>query len=167
MSTNFESVYSRIDYNQIGLTSVDTLKAIDFNSNVLVCVGDHTGSVDCFLIKSSDLSAPETLFKTLPNANSKINCVEIIAADTRSPRFLISFGSSVIRGFNKKGKQFFGLELNNLTEPIKHLKVRWPSEVMVAGQFIYNHYVISSDDANSKSSSMQNRNCYISSGKIN
>lgn len=167
MSTNFESVYSRIDYNQIGLTSVDTLKAIDFNSNVLVCVGDHTGSVDCFLIKSSDLSAPETLFKTLPNANSKINCVEIIAADTRSPRFLISFGSSVIRGFNKKGKQFFGLELNNLTEPIKHLKVRWPSEVMVAGQFIYNHYVISSDDANSKSSSVQNRNCYISSGKIN
>lgn len=146
---------------------MDTLKAIDFNSNVLVCVGDYTGSVDCFLIRSHDPSTPETLFKTLPNANSKINCVEIIAANTRSPRFLVSFGSSVIRGFNKKGKQFFGLELNNLTEPIKHLKLRWPSEVMVAGQFIFNHYVISTDDANSKSSSVQNRNCYISSGKIN
>lgn len=163
----FDDVFNRIDYNQIGLTSANTLKAIDFNSNVLVCVGDYTGSVDCFLIKTSDQST-DTLFKTLPNANSKISCVEIVTADTKSPKFLVSFGSSIIRGYNKKGKQFFGLELNNLTEPIKHLKLKWPSELFIASQFIFNHYVISSDDANtSKSSMVQNRNCYISSGKIN
>ena len=161
---SFENVFSRIDYNQIGLTSVNTLKAIDFNSNVLCCVGDHTGSVDCFVIKNNDLSTPETLFKTLPNANSKISCVEIVGSEAKSPKFIITFGSSVMRGFNKRGKQFFGLELNNLTEPIRHLKLRWPTELFVAGNLIFNHYVITSDN---NKSSVQNRNYFISPGKIN
>lgn len=100
---DFESVFTRIDYNQIGLTSNNTLKVIDFKSNILACVGDYTGSLHCFLIKSSDFSTAETLFKTLPNVNSKINCVEIVEADTKSPKFLVSFGSSTIRGFNRKG----------------------------------------------------------------
>lgn len=89
--------------------------------------------------------------------NSKINCVELFSGSSgsgsSSARILAALGSSTIRGYNKKGKQFFCLELNNLTEPIKLFKMRWPDEIFVVGQYIYNSYLINSESINASSSS--------------
>lgn len=87
--------------------------------------------------------------------NAKINCVEVFAggSSTSSVRILAASGSSTIKGYNKKGKQFFCLELNNLTEPIKMFKMRWPEEIFVVGQYIYNSYLINTETLNGNSSS--------------
>ncbi|CAG2114680.1 unnamed protein product, partial [Medioppia subpectinata] len=140
---------NRIDYTQVGLTSKNSFKLIKQgvvgadNGTIAAVVGDHSGSVHCFTLRP-DSSNIDTVFKTLPGPNAKISCIEVINSSNSggSPKILVAFGSSVIRGYNKKGKQFFGLELNNLTEPIKCLKMRWPNEIFISGHYIYNNYVI-------------------------
>ena len=83
-----------------------------------------------------------------------------------SPKILVALGSAIIRGYTKKGKQFFGLELNNLTEPIKNFKMRWPNELFISGQYIYNNYII--NEADSKAgASVQSKNYYVCPEKIN
>lgn len=161
---------NRIDYLQVGLTSVNTLKVINIASidnqlTELAVIGDHTGSIHCFSIKT-DSSNVNTIFKTLPAPNAKINSVQIIKSTTSSsPKILVSFGSSIIRGYTYKGKQFFALELNNSTEPIKHLQVRWPNDIFICGKFIYNHYSLS-PQANDQHTVIRSKNFYVSPGKI-
>ena len=43
--------------------------------------------------------------------------------------------------------------MNNLTEPIKLFKMRWPDEIFVVGQYIYNSYLINTETMNANSSS--------------
>ncbi len=82
-----------------------------------------------------------------------------------SPKILVALGSAIIRGYTKKGKQFFGLELNNLTEPIKNFKMRWPNELFISGHYIYNNYLI--NETNNKSgASVQSKNYYVCPEKI-
>ncbi len=84
-----------------------------------------------------------------------------------SPKILVAFGSAIIRGYTKKGKQFFGLELNNLTEPIKSFKMRWPNQIYITGHYIYNNYTINSDGDSKSSSVVQSKNYYVCPEKIN
>ncbi len=84
-----------------------------------------------------------------------------------SPKILVAFGSSIIRGYTKKGKQFFGLELNNLTEPIKSFKMRWPNQLYIIGQYIYNSYTINSEGDSRSGSIVQSKNYYVCPEKIN
>ena len=97
--------------------------------------------------------------------NSKINCIEVFGGHNpnSSIKILSACGSSTIKGFNKKGKQFFTLELNNLTEPIKMFKIRWPDEIFVVGQYIYNSYLINTDSMNANN---VNYNLSNSSNKL-
>lgn len=87
-------------------------------------------------------------------------------ASTGGPKILVALGAAVIRGYNKKGKEFFALELNNLTEPIKNFKMRWPNELFISGHYIYNNYIINETDAKS-GTSVISKNYYICPEKIN
>ncbi|CAG2166581.1 unnamed protein product [Oppiella nova] len=164
---------NRIDYTQVGLTSKNSFKLIKQgiaspdNGTIAAVVGDHSGSVHCFTLRP-DSTNIDTIFKTLPGPNAKISCIEVINSSNSggSPKILVAFGSSVIRGYNKKGKQFFGLELNNLTEPIKSLKMRWPNEIFISGHYIYNNYIITESDSKS-GSGVQSKNYYVCPEKIN
>lgn len=75
------------------------------------------------------------------------------SSSASSVRILAASGSSTVKGYNKKGKQFFCLELNNLTEPIKMFKMRWPDEIFVVGQYIYNSYLINTESMNGNAGS--------------
>lgn len=165
---------NRVDYLQVGLTSPNTLKVLspgssDNHMTIVAVVGDHSGSLCCFSLRH-DSTNVSTIFKTLPGPNAKITSVQVVrgSSSSASPKILVAFGSSVIRGYTAKGKQFFGLELNNLTEPIRHLQIKWPADVYICGHFIYNHYVLTSEsaEADNKSSIIQSKNFYVSPGKI-
>ncbi|XP_054159812.1 Bardet-Biedl syndrome 7 protein-like [Oppia nitens] len=163
---------NRIDYTQVGLTSRNSFKLIKYgivspDSGLFAAVvGDHSGSVHCFTFRP-DSANIDTIFKTLPGPNAKISCIEVINSSnpSGSPKILMAMGSSVIRGYTKKGKQFFGLELNNLTEPIKSLKMRWPNEIFITGHYIYNNYIITESDSKS-GSAVQSKNYYVCPEKI-
>lgn len=161
-----QSLFSRVDYLQVGLTSKNSFKLIrKSNESIDVAIGDHSGSLQLFTLQS-DSNQVETIFKTLPGKlnlvaivdfeffsigpNAKINCIEVFSSQN-SAKILTAYGSSTIKGFNRKGKQFFTLELNNLTEPIKIFKVRWPDEIFVVGQFIYNSYLINTESISANS----------------
>lgn len=165
--------FSRLDYIQVGLTSKNTFrslhKAVGQETADLV-IGDHAGSVHSFSVRS-DSNQIETIFRTLPGPNSKINCVEVLNENSNSYRILVATGPSTIKGYNKKGKQFFALELNNLTEPIRIFKVRWPEEIFVVGQFIYNSYMINNNENSSgnkvANSVVKSRHYYVCPEKVN
>ena len=164
---------NRVDYLQVGLTSQNTLKSIDLGPvDKLIAagavIGDHTGSVHCFAVKH-DSAQVETIFKTLPGPNAKISCVQVVGGISGTSKILVAFGFSIIKGFSRKGKQFFGLELNNLTEPIKHLQLRWPTDIFICGQYIYNHYVLNAEPvsgSSEKSTIIEAKDFYISPSKI-
>lgn len=84
-----------------------------------------------------------------------------------APKVLVSYNSSVIRGFTKKGSQFFGLELNNLTEPIKCFKINWPNEIYICGHYIYNNYIINVNENSKNGSVVQSKNYYVCPERIN
>lgn len=80
--------------------------------------------------------------------NAKITCIDAYSGlkSSGSTKILIVYGPSMIKGFNKKGKQFFALELNNLTEPIRMFKMhRSPDEIHVLGQYIYNSFLVNTE----------------------
>ncbi|KAF7495980.1 Bardet-Biedl syndrome 7 protein [Sarcoptes scabiei] len=189
-SSNFNrnSFFSRVDYSQIGLTSKNCLQFIrktSSNSYELV-VGDHSGSLHYFNLDISNHRI-ETIFKTLPGPNSKISCIDTYSGfkQSESIKILSVCGPSTIKGFNKKGKQFFILELSNLTESIAKFRIcRSPDEIHVLGQYIYNSYQVNSElvsnghhsSGSSKSvtksssaynSVIQSRHYYVSPSKIN
>ncbi|RWS26652.1 hypothetical protein B4U80_03066 [Leptotrombidium deliense] len=163
-----DSKLNRLDFMQVGLTSKNALSVLDpgyaeDSGEITAVVGDHSGSVHCFQIRENSMET-ETVFKTLPGPNAKISCIQVVGNVSGSPKIMVAFGSSVIRGLTRKGKQFFGVELNNLTEPIKHFQLRWPNELFVCGNYIFNHYLIS--DESSSKSNVSNKNFYVSPGKI-
>ncbi|XP_015791083.1 Bardet-Biedl syndrome 7 protein-like [Tetranychus urticae] len=171
---NIGAKLNRIDYLQVGLTSQNTLKALspgssDNHLTVIAVIGDHSGSIHCFSLRPEPSTLVNTIFRTLPNPNGKVNCLQVARDVIGSPKILIAFGSSMIRGYTGKGKQFFGLQLNNLTEPIKHFQIIWPVDVYICGYYIYNHYVLTPDtwtDGKNSNSSIQSKHFYISPSKI-
>lgn len=159
----------------MGLTSKNTFRSLhkaDGQEPADIVIGDHAGSVHSFSLRT-DSNQIETIFKTLPGPNSKINCVEVLNENTNAYRILVATGPSTIKGYNKKGKQFFALELNNLTEPIRIFKVRWPEEIFVVGQFIYNSYMINNNNESSSggnkvaNSVVKSRHYYVCPEKVN
>lgn len=129
------------------------------DESLQLVIGDHSGGLQSYRVRDGEIQ--DNVFKTTPGPNMKITAVEIAEG---SPKFFAAFGALMIRGLSRKGKQFFGLELNNLTEPIEHMKIRWPTDIFVCGNYIYNHYVLSpsSTDANI----VQMKNSYISPGVV-
>ena len=176
------SSFTRFDYIQVGLTSRNAMKLIRKLSPQLfeIAIGDHSGSLHYFSI-NMDKNQANTIFKTLPGPNAKINCIDTYSGHKQlgSTKILIVYGPSMIKGFNKKGKQFFGLELNNLTEPIKMFQMhRQPDEIHVLGQYIYNSYLVNTELVSSgtgeKSSSnssynsvVRSRHYYVCPAQIN
>lgn len=159
----------RVDYLQVGLTCKNTLKILDsglFENNeitvVTAVVGDQAGSVQCFSVRS-DSSHVETSHHASPSVNGKVYCLEVVGGATGSPKILTALQSMHIRGYTRKGKNFFGLELNNLTEPLKFMKFRWPNEIFVGGNYMYNHFVINADNSASgdKATIIQSKNVYV------
>ncbi|RWS16252.1 hypothetical protein B4U79_07615 [Dinothrombium tinctorium] len=131
---------NRVDFTQVGLTSKNALVVlepgfIESDGDVIAAIGDHSGSVECFSIREQSFNC-DTIFKTLPGPNAKISCMQLISSGSGTTKILSSFGSSTIRGFTKSGKQFFGVELNDLTEPIKHFRFRWQNELFVCDRLI-------------------------------
>jgi PREDICTED: bardet-biedl syndrome 7 protein-like len=161
---------NRVDYLQVGLTFKNTLKLVNLKSSdkitLSAVIGDHNGSVQCFNIKSESVNV-ETLFKTSPNANSKVTSLQVVLNDTGSPKIIVAFAPSSIKGFNLKGKFFFHLDLNNLTESIEHLQVKWPSNIFIGGQYIYNHYMVNLENlGGGREIVVQCKNFYVSPCKI-
>lgn len=163
-----ETKLHRVDYLQVGLTNKNTLRIIDsvtYENGQIVAVtavvGDQSGSLHCFGIRS-DSSHVETIHQTPPEANSMVNCLEIVGGTTGSSKVLAAMGALNIKGYTRKGKNFFGLELNNLTEPIKHLKLRWPNDIFICGHYVFNHYVINADNSSGeKGTIVQSKNFYV------
>nr|XP_046908683.1 Bardet-Biedl syndrome 7 protein-like [Dermatophagoides farinae] len=174
------SSFTRFDYIQVGLTSRNAMKLIRKLSPHLfeVAIGDHSGSLHYFSI-NMDKNQADTIFKTLPGPNAKINCIDAYSGlkQNGSTKILIVCGPSMIKGFNKKGKQFFGLELNNLTEPIKMFQMhRQPDEIHVLGQYIYNSYLVNTElvasggtggSNSSYNSVVRSRHYYVCPAQIN
>jgi Bardet-Biedl syndrome 7 protein len=133
--------FTRYDYLQIGLNSKECLKIMESAKQddvVQLVVGGLSGVLQSHKVKGGRLL--DTMFKTVPGPSSKITAVELVEG---APKVFSAVGSLTIRGMTRKGKQFFGLELNNLTEPIEHLKLRWPTDIFVCGNYFYNHYILS------------------------
>ncbi|KAI1303141.1 Bardet-Biedl syndrome 7 protein [Halotydeus destructor] len=167
------SPLNRIEYFQVGLTSKNVLRILDstqYNDGQVVAVtaviGDHNGILHCFGIRS-DSSHVETIHQTMPMENANVNAVEVVGY-SGSPKVVLSMGSLILRGYTRKGKNFLGVELNNLTEPIKHFKLRWPHDIYVCGHYIFSHYYINAENSASgdKGTIVQSKNFYVSPEKI-
>lgn len=67
MDQNRNTLFTRIDYIQVGLTSKNSLKLIRKISPQIfeIAIGDYSGSLHYFLININTNQA-ETIFKTLP-----------------------------------------------------------------------------------------------------
>jgi Bardet-Biedl syndrome 7 protein len=98
-----------------------------------VAIADHDGVITCFGMKRGNAIIA---FKTLPG--TKITCLELGGAlGSARDRIFVCCGPEV-RGFTKKGKQFFGFD-TNLTESIQTMHISG-SDLFLCGTYIYNHY---------------------------
>ena len=164
---------SRIDYCQVGLTGKNTLRVLDsaLNENnalamVTAVIGDQSGLLHCFNLRS-DSGSIDTIHQTYPMGNTKINCLEVIGS-SGSPKVVVAINTLSLRGITRRGKQFFALDLASLTEPIKYMKLRWPSDIYVCGDYMYNHFLINADNSASgeKGTVVQAKDFFMNPEKI-
>ena len=164
MSTSMQ--LHRVDYAQVGLCSTNCLKVMTMtNGQLLLTVGDQSGAVSGFLIKPTELGKANLLFRTLPVGQSSVSCIQMIASG--SPKIFSSYENGAIRCFTRRGKEFFGLELSHLTEPIRHFRIRWPSELFIAGLHTFNQFLLNSGDlgaGNESENFAGNRNLKVQTG---
>uniref|UniRef100_A0A915IC27 Bardet-Biedl syndrome 7 n=1 Tax=Romanomermis culicivorax TaxID=13658 RepID=A0A915IC27_ROMCU len=120
-------------------TSKNCLKLVPPRSNpsrnVLqkIVVGDHNGVLTCL---SRSKNAFSIVFKTLPG--TKIEIVKLGGAlGTVQDKIFIACGS-MVKGYSKKGKQFFAFETNS-TEPIYNMYV-YGVDVFLCGSYSMTHY---------------------------
>uniref|UniRef100_A0A8C3G0S7 Bardet-Biedl syndrome 7 protein homolog n=1 Tax=Cyclopterus lumpus TaxID=8103 RepID=A0A8C3G0S7_CYCLU len=143
---------NRVDYIQVGVTSLKTMKllpALGKKATQKVAVADHDGVLTCFGMKKGE-AVP--VFKTLPGP--KISRMDLGgAAGTPQEKIFVCSGSQV-RGFTKKGKLFLTFEAN-LTESINAMHVLG-ADLFVCASYIYNHYCDCKD-----------QHYYLSGDKIN
>jgi Bardet-Biedl syndrome 7 protein len=125
-----------------------------------VVIGDYSGSVESFRLKNGKLF--EHVFKTLSGPNQKVTAVEVAG----SGKIFVAVGPLAINGLNRKGKQFFRLELNDLTEAILHLKVKWPTDIFLCGHYTYNHFTINASPGSSDSGSIHKEDFYTCPARI-
>ena len=162
----------RSDYFNIGLNSKECLKILAGSADktnkgkakedddmVQIIAGDHSGSIESSKLKDGKLY--EHIFKTLPGPNQKVSAIDV----TSTGKAFIAVGALAIKGVNRKGKEFFLLELNNLTEPIQHLRVKWPTDIFVSGHYIYHHYSLTSGNT-SEGGVVEMTDSYTSPGRI-
>lgn len=148
----------RVDYFQIGLNSKNCLQLLrtlkdEVDDSIQLIAGDHSGYIQSSRIRSG--RQVDDVFKSNPTPNMKVSSM-----DVSEGKAFFSPSSVTIKGITRKGKQFFNLELNDLTEPIAHLKVNWPKEIYVCGNYMYNHYVLYSEG------NIQMSDSYVSPGKV-
>lgn len=119
---------SRIDLLKVGSTKNSCLKLRPLgrkNPTQKIVVGDSEGIVQCFSIKRGAIA---TVFKTLSYSKPVTNI-----SITPDSKIFVSFGD-VVKGFNKKGREFFKLE-SPMTEEIRHMSVFDP-ELYIAGEYV-------------------------------
>uniref|UniRef100_A0A914XPM1 Bardet-Biedl syndrome 7 n=2 Tax=Plectus sambesii TaxID=2011161 RepID=A0A914XPM1_9BILA len=129
---------SRVDYAQVGTTSKGCLRLLTATGEKekgidRVVVGSHSGVVLCLGRKKSDT---HVVFKTLPGP--KIECVQLGGAlGTSQDKIFVAAGNT-IKGFSKKGKQFFAFE-TNMTEPVCSMYI-YGVDMFLCGRNTFNHY---------------------------
>lgn len=148
----------RVDYFQIGLNEKKCLNCFkhikhDLEETIQVIAGDHSGYLQSSLIRCG--RDVQDVFKCAPDS-----CFKVTSITTSQGKVFVGTSTGYIRGITRKGKQFFNLELSNSNEPILHLKVSWPKDIFVAGEYIYTHYTLHSDG------NITMVDSYISPGKI-
>nr|XP_039265008.1 Bardet-Biedl syndrome 7 protein homolog isoform X1 [Styela clava] len=144
----------RVDYLQVAVTGKNCMKVLPNNEKskrILqkVVVADKSGVVTCFGSKKRDIS---NVFKTLPGEPN--NFLDLGGAlGTPQDKIFVASGS-VVHGYSRKGKKFLGFD-TNITENIKCICVSG-SDLLIAGEYIYNHFCDCID-----------KGYYLSSDKIN
>ncbi|KAK7070006.1 Bardet-Biedl syndrome 7 protein, partial [Halocaridina rubra] len=127
---------TRVDYLQVGLTSTHCVRVLPSSgtkSQQKVVVGDHDGLVQLFTMKRREVQ-----FGFRADVNKMITRLELGGAlGTIRDKIFVSSANEV-RGYTKKGKQFLGFD-TNLTEEIKSMHISG-SDLLVCGDYIYNHY---------------------------
>lgn len=163
-----DSKIIRSDYFNCGLNSKECLKILDVplktreeEDIIQIVVGDHSGSIESCRLRQGKFY--EHVFKTLPGPNQKVTAVEVPPG---TGKIFVAVGALALQGYNRKGKQFFRLELNDLTEPILHLKVKWPTDIFVCGHYIYSRFTINASSGSSESGVLQKKDSYISPGRV-
>ncbi|MFH4976443.1 hypothetical protein AB6A40_003152 [Gnathostoma spinigerum] len=133
---------SRIDYAQIGTCSKGCMRVISAEKSSkkrrsngldkIVC-GNHSGVVLCMTVKGGE---PQVVFKTVPGP--KINCLRLGGAlGSAQDKIFIAAGNTV-KGYSKKGKQFFSFE-TNMTEPVSTMYI-YGVDMFLCGLHSFNHY---------------------------
>uniref|UniRef100_A0A0N5A236 Bardet-Biedl syndrome 7 protein homolog n=1 Tax=Parastrongyloides trichosuri TaxID=131310 RepID=A0A0N5A236_PARTI len=137
---------SRIDILQVGITSKNCLKIISQidedkkgkkkkkqKNLVKIVIGSQDGILNCIENKDSDINI---LFKTLPGP--PITCVKLGGAiSSVQDRIFVSI-DNFVKGYTKKGKQFFSYECN-FTEPISGMYV-YGVDLLVSSKNVLAHY---------------------------
>jgi hypothetical protein len=148
----------RVEYAQVGLCSNGCLQALQVSASgqLFVVVGEQSGSLSGFLVRSNELNKATSVFRTLAVGQSAVSSVQLIvpdAASGSSVKVLAAYENAFVRSFNRRGKEFFSVELSHLTEPIRHFRLRWPSELFVAGLHTFTQYLLGSNELSAGASS--------------
>ncbi|VDK49346.1 unnamed protein product [Anisakis simplex] len=133
---------TRVDYAQIGTASRGCMRVIAADKedkkkktktlDKIVC-GSHTGVVLCFVRKNSET---QMLFKTM--TGPRIDCLRLGGAlGTVQDKIFVS-SENCVKGYSKKGKQFFSFE-TNMAEPISSMYI-YGVDMFLCGRLSFNHY---------------------------
>lgn len=135
---------NRVEYAQVAVTAQKCMRVLPNTDKAneskpgkkpvqRVAVADNDGMLTCFHMKRTE-AVP--IYKTLPGP--KVSRLDLGGTpEAVTDKVFISSGN-VVKGYNKKGKQFMGFE-SNMSEPINCMHVIG-SELLLCGNFIYNHY---------------------------
>ncbi|GMH36136.1 hypothetical protein BSKO_04004 [Bryopsis sp. KO-2023] len=125
----------RNDLLQTGPCARGTMVVLPPGSNKQqkIAVGDLSGTVQCFSIKKGEVAVS---FKTLPSRNNVTTVILGKGKQQRDKIFVME--GHVLRGFNKKGREFFSFD-TNLTEKVAGLAIH-ETDMWVSGEYVHNHF---------------------------
>lgn len=143
---------ARCDYCLLGLTGRQCMKLLPqtgLKGLNKVAVGGLDGVLQIFTINKGEV---QVSFKTLPG--DPIRVLQLGGSSGMIQDKIFVASKTEVRGYTKKGKLFLGLD-TNMTEHINSMEVVG-SDLLVAGNHLYNHYRDCKD-----------LNSYLSSDRIN
>lgn len=126
-------------------------------------IGDHSGIIQTFRIHKG--LTTENLFSHFPTPNARVNCLDIMEYDKKAKVF-VAQANMMIRGFGRKGNQFFAMDFNFLTEPVEYIKCRWPSDIFLCGSYMYHHFHLSAEPTSGNRLRMNQTDSYVCPEKI-
>uniref|UniRef100_A0A9J2PPS3 Ciliary BBSome complex subunit 2 middle region domain-containing protein n=1 Tax=Ascaris lumbricoides TaxID=6252 RepID=A0A9J2PPS3_ASCLU len=133
---------TRVDYAQIGTASKGCMRVIAADKDdkkkktrsldKVVC-GGHSGVVLCIARKNAET---QVVFKTMPGP--RIDCLRLGGAlGTVQDKIFVAC-ENYVKGYSKKGKQFFAFE-TNMAEPVSSMYI-YGVDMFLCGRLSFNHY---------------------------